>query len=142
MKIPSRKLAAMFLCVFLLGGLAGGLIVYDMSPMRFSDFLNRTGDPDDIAHRVDRKLAAQYHLDAAEQARIAPVTHELGQNLFRLRLNFARDVLATLDAAHVKIAAQMTPEQRAAYLQDMATKRRQHAAMLLPASSPAGSAQH
>ncbi len=142
MMMPSRKLAAMFLCVFLLGGVAGGLIVYNMSPMRFSDFLNRTGDPDDFSQRLDKKLAAHYHLDADEQARIAPATRELGQNLFRVRQTFAHDVLATLDAAHQKIAAQMTPDQRDAYLKDMAAKRQQHMAMLLPPGGSAGSAQH
>jgi hypothetical protein len=140
--MPSRKLAAMFFCVFLLGGVAGGLIVYGTNPMRFSDFLNRTSDPDDFSQRLDKKLAAHYQLDADEQARIAPATRELGQNLFHIRQKFALDVLATIDAAHAKIAAQMTADQRDAYLKDMAVKRQQHVAVLLPPGSTDGSAQH
>ena len=140
MTLPSRKLALIFLCVFLLGGVAGALVFYDVSPVPFSDFLNRTSDPDDVARRLDKRLAANYQLDADEQARISPITRELGQNLFHLRQKFAHDVLATLDDAHAKIAAQMRPEQRAQYLKDMAEKRRQHAAILL--SGDPGSAQH
>jgi hypothetical protein len=142
MTLPSRKLAAMFFCVFVLGAVAGGLLVYDLSPMRFADFLNRTTDPDYIAQRVDKKLAAQYHLDADEQARIAPATRELGQRLFQIRQKFASDVLAALDVSHAKIAAQMTPQQRDAYLNDMAVKRQQHVIMLMPPGSPAASARH
>lgn len=137
--IPSRKLAAIFFCVFVLGAVAGGLVVYDTSPMSFSDFLNRTNDPDSLAQRIDKKLTAKYQLDSDEQARIAPITHDLAQNLFQIRQKFGTDVLATLDAAHAKIAAQMTPAQRDAYLKDVQAKRQQHAAMLLPA---AATAQH
>jgi hypothetical protein len=135
--IPSRKLAATFFCVFLLGAVTGGLVVYDMNSMSFSKFLDRTNDPDSLAQRIDKKLADKYQLDAGEQARIAPVTRDLAQNLFQIRQKFGTDVLATLDAAHAKIAAQMTPAQREAYLKDVPAKRQQHAALLLPASTAA-----
>jgi len=135
--IPSRKLAATFFCVFLLGAVAGGLAVYVTSSMSFSKFLDRTNDPDNLAQRIDQKLAAKYQLDSDEQARIAPITRDLAQNLFQIRQKFGTDVLATLDDAHAKIAAQMTPAQRDAYLKDVQSKRPQHVAMLLPASAPA-----
>ena len=135
--IPSRKLAASFFCVFVLGAVTGGLVVYDMTSMSFSKFLDRTNDPDSLAQRIDKKLAAKYQLDGDEQARIAPITRDLAQNLFQIRQKFGTDVMATLDAAHAKIAAQMTPAQRDAYLKDVQAKRLQHAAMLLPATAPA-----
>jgi hypothetical protein len=140
--IPSRRLAATFFCVFLLGAVAGGLVVYDVNSTRLSQFFNRTSDPDSLTARLDKKLAAQYHLDSDEQARIAPLTRELAQNLFQVRQKFAGDVLATIDASHAKIAAQMTPDQRAAYLKDIEVKRQYTAAMLTPTATPAGSAQH
>jgi len=135
--IPSRKLAAIFFCVFVLGAVVGGLLVYDTDSMSFSKVLARTNDPDSLAQRIDQKLAAKYQLDSDEQARIAPITRDLAQNLFQIRQKFGSDVMTTLDAAHAKIAAQMTPAQRDAYLKDVQAKRQQHAAMLLPASAPA-----
>ncbi len=141
MIMSSRKLAASFFCVFLLGVVSGGLIIYDLLPSRFADFLNRTNDPDYIAQRVSTRLTAQYHLDADEQARIAPATRELGQNLYRIRQTFSHDVLAALDTSHAEIAAQLRPDQRAAYLKDMAGKRRQHVAMLMPSGTPPAPAQ-
>jgi len=135
--IPSRKLAAIFFCVFVLGAVVGGLVVYNMSSVRFSQFLDRTSDPDSLAQRIDKKLTAKYQLDSDEQARIAPITHELAQNLFQIRQKFGSDVLAAMDSAHAKIAAQMTPDQRAAYLKDLQAKRPTTAAMLLPSSGPA-----
>ena len=130
--IPSRKLAAMFLCVFVLGGIAGALIVWNFSPMRFSDFLNRTSDPDSLARRIDSKLAAQYNLSADEQARIAPESRQLADNLYHVRQQFADQVLATIDTAHEKIGAQMDADHRAAYLKDNVARRARAAAMLLP----------
>jgi hypothetical protein len=136
--IPSRKLAAMFFCVFALGAVAGALLALNFGDMRFSTFLNRTGDPSSFAERLDKKLATQYQLDSSEQARIAPLTQEMAKNLYQLRRKFADDVLATLDDSHAKIGDQMTPEHRAAYARDILVKRQRAAAMLLP-PAPAGS---
>jgi hypothetical protein len=136
--LPSRKLSAMFLCVFALGVVAGVLLDTNVRDMRFSQFLNRTVDPTKLAQRLDGKLAEQYHLDAAEQARIAPLTKEMAQNLYQVRRKFADDVLATLDDSHAKIGAQMTPDQRAAYAKDNVGRRQRAEALLLPAAVPTG----
>jgi hypothetical protein len=134
--VPSRKLAAMFFCVFALGGVAGALLAMNLGSMRFSAFLDRTGDPTSLARRLDKKLAYQYHLDPSEQAKIAPIAQEMAQNLYQIRRTFADNVLATLDDAHAKIGAQMTPEHRAAYQKDNVERHQRAAAMLLPVASP------
>jgi hypothetical protein len=132
--IPSRKLAAMFFCVFVLGAVAGGLLDMNLKDTRFSSFLTRTSDPASLAQRLDKKLAKQYQLDADEQAKIAPLTQEMAQNLYQVRRKFADDVLAALDDAHAKIGAQMTPEHRAAYARDNLGRRQRATAMLMPAA--------
>jgi hypothetical protein len=136
--LPSRKLAATFFAVFALGAVVGGLVVYNMGTTRFSTFLDRTSDPDSLAQRIDKKLAAQYHLDDGEQQRISPITREMAQDLFQERRDFATKVLATIDESHAKIAAQMTSDQRAAYLKDNELRRQRAAAMLLPSSNAPG----
>jgi hypothetical protein len=135
--LPSRKLAVMFVCVFALGAVAGALISMNLVDVRFYNFLNRTNDPASLALRVDTKLATQYQLDADEQARIAPLTREMAQNLYVLRRQFADDVLATTDAAHAKIAAQMSPAHREAYEKDILDRRKRAASMLMPTSAAA-----
>jgi hypothetical protein len=140
--LPSRRLAAAFFCVFLLGAIAGGLLAYNFADLRFSNFLNRTNDPASLAQRIDKKLAHDYQLDADEQARIAPLTQDLAQKLYTLRRNFGADVIATMDDAHQKIGAQMNPTQRAAYEKANAERRKRALGMLLPDASAAGSTAH
>jgi hypothetical protein len=139
--IPSRKLAAMFLCVFILGAAAGALLAINFADPRFSTFLNKTNDPTALAQRVDKRLASQFNLDPDEQARITPLTKDMAQNLYQLRVKFATDVLATIDSAHEKIAAQMTPDQRAAYIKDNEGRRQRALAVLMPSAPSAGTAQ-
>lgn len=130
--IPSRKFAAMFLCVFVLGAVAGAILAMNFADPRFATFLNRTSDPTALAERLDKKLASQYQLDADEQARIAPLTQKMAQNLYQLRRQFAAEVLATLDASHEEIGAQMNPTQRAAYAKDNVGRHQRAVAMLMP----------
>jgi hypothetical protein len=139
--IPSRKLAAMFLCVFVLGAAAGALLEMNFADPRFSTFLNKTSDPAALAQRVDKRLTSQFNLDADEQSRIAPITKEMAQNLYELRRKFATDVLATIDAEHAKIAAQMTPAQRDAYLKDNVARRARAVAVLMPTTPDGAAAQ-
>lgn len=134
---PSRKLAVMFACVFVLGAIAGALVSMNFGTLRFADFLNRTNDPASLGQRINANLAAQYHLDAEEQSRIAPLAREMARNLYTLRQKFADDVLASIDASHEKIAAQMSPAHRAAYQKDNLDRHQRAASMLMPASSPA-----
>lgn len=133
----SRKLAAMFACVFVLGGISGALISMNYGTLRFADFLNRTGDPASLAQRINTKLVSQYRLGADEQARIAPLSREMAQNLYALRQKFGVDVLASIDASHEKIAAQMSPAHRAAYQKDNLDRHQRAASMLMPTSTPA-----
>ena len=137
MMFPSRKLAAMFVCVFVLGAVAGGLVSMNFADLRFYNFLNRTNDPGSLAQRVEAKLTAQYQLDADEQARIAPLTKDMARHLYVLRHQFATDVLDTIDASHAKIAAQMNPAHREAYAKDNLDRRKRAATMLMPASTAA-----
>jgi hypothetical protein len=139
--ILSRKLAAMFFCVFVLGAVAGALIVYNMGGMRFSDFLNRTSDPAGFAQRLDHKLAEQYHLDDDEQKKIAPFTREMAQKLFQDRREFATRVLATLDASHADIAARMSPDHRDAYIKDNLGRRQRAESMLMATTNAPGAAR-
>ena len=139
MMLPSRKLAATFFCVFLLGALTGGLLYSSFADLRFNDFLNRTSDPKKFADRLDQKLSAQYHLDADEQSRIAPLTQEMAKNLYALRHQFATDVLASIDKSHEAIAAKMNPDHGAAYQKDNAERHKRAAAMLMPGTSTDGS---
>ena len=70
-------------------------------------------------------------------SRIAPLAREMARNLYTLRQKFADDVLASIDASHEKIAAQMSPAHRAAYQKDNLDRHQRAASMLMPASSPA-----
>jgi hypothetical protein len=139
MMLPSRKLAATFFCVFLLGALTGGLLFWSLADLRFNDFLNRTSDPKKLADRLDQKLTAQYHLDADEQKRIAPLTQEMAQNLYALRHQFATDVLDSIDKSHEKIAGKMNPDHSAAYQKDNDDRHKRAAAVLMPGALTDGS---
>ncbi|MCE0483477.1 MAG: hypothetical protein LV479_04475 [Methylacidiphilales bacterium] len=115
--LPSRKITATFIGVFLIGAMAGSLITWDFSDMRFSRFLNRTSDPDSMAARINQKYASDYHLTPEEQTKIAPLTKEMAQQLYQVRSRFANDVITTMNDYHQKIAEQMDPDHRTAYEQ-------------------------
>jgi len=131
----SLKVALAFLAVFLIGGVAGGLVAINFSDLRFSKFLHRANDPAAMTARISQKLAEEYHLDQDQQARIAPLTREMAERLHSLRQQFGNDVLDTLDAYHRKVADQMTPQQREAYATINEERRRRAAAMLLDNST-------
>jgi uncharacterized membrane protein len=134
--LPSRKLTAAFISVFLLGAIAGALLYMNFVDLRFSNFLNRTNDPASLALRLDQRLAHDYHLSADEQQHIAPLAREMAQHLYDLRRKFASDVLATIDQTHEEIGQQMTPDQREAYQKDNEDRRKRAVAMLMPTSAP------
>jgi hypothetical protein len=142
MMLPSRRLVATFICVFVLGAFAGGFLSMSFADLRFYNFLNRTNDPTGFAARLDDKLAREYQLDADERTRIAPLTREMAQNLYQLRRKFASDVLATIAASHEKIAGQMTPSQRDAYQKANEDRRKRAVSMLMPETAPASGSSH
>jgi hypothetical protein len=142
MMLPSRRLAAAFICVFILGALAGGLLSLNIADLRFYNFLNRTNDPASLAIRLNEKLAKDYQLSADEQTRIAPLTREMAQNLYVLRRKFASDVLATLEDSHRKISAQMTPAQQEAYQKANGDRRKRAVSMLMPGTAPTALPPH
>ena len=142
MMLPSRRVAATFLCVFILGAIAGGLISLNFADMRFYNFLNRTNDPASLADRINKNLLRDYHLDADEQARIAPITRDMAQKLYDLRRRFGSDVIATMEASHQKISDQMNPSQRAAYAKANEERRQRAVSMLMPKAVSAQQPAH
>jgi hypothetical protein len=113
--LPSRKIAASFVAVFLIGALVGGLATWDFSGRRLSRFMTNTTDPKSMAERINQKYASTYQLTPDQQAKIAPLTQAMAQELYHERQQFATDVIKTLDTYHAKIAVEMPPEQRDTY---------------------------
>ncbi len=139
--LPSRKITAAFIGVFLIGAIVGGLIMMDYTDVRLSRFLNRTGDPNAMALRINQKYADDYELTTDEQNRIAPLVKEMAQHLYQERHQFGADILGTLDEYHRKIGEQMTPEQRAAY-EKANDERRKRMSSLLSDPAPSTQAQN
>jgi hypothetical protein len=127
----SRKIALAFLAIFFVGVLVGGLIVWDVTDTKLSMFMKKTNDPDSMAHRITEKDARDYQLTADEQARIEPLTKDMAQHLYRIRSQFAIDIISSLDEYHRKVAEQMTPSQRAAYEKANAERKIRMSSMLL-----------
>jgi hypothetical protein len=69
--------------------------------------------------------------------KIKPLTKQLAQDLYKIRHQFGVDIIDTLNRDHAAIAAQLTPEHRAAYeakMTDLTGK--YNAALLGDQSSP------
>jgi uncharacterized membrane protein len=129
--LPSRKLSAAFVGVFLIGGLVGGLLVMAFTDMKLSHFMTVTSDPQSMATRVNQKYVQAFNLNADEQARIAPLIREMTQHLYLVRRQFGVDIIATLDDYHQKIGAQMSPEHREAFEKWLADRKKRMSSMLL-----------
>ena len=138
---PTRKIIADFVGVFLIGGLAGGLvtwsyIIWSNTDTQISSFMNRTNDPDSMVARMNKRYVEEYHLTPDETSRIQPTIKEMAQHIYQVRHQFGIDIMATLDNYHQKIAEQLTPEHRAAYEKATAERKTKLASMLLDQSSP------
>lgn len=129
--LPSRKITAAFIGVFVVGVLVGWLNATSIYETRFSGFLNRTGDPVNLANRFNQKYTMDYQLSADQQAKIAPLTQDVAQRLYQLRHQFGADIISTLDDFHAKVAEQMTPDQRAAYAKANEDRKKRMTALLL-----------
>lgn len=113
--IPSRKITAIFIGVFLVGVLVGGLLVNVFQDAKLARFFNSTNDPKSMAERINQKYIREDKLTPEEEARIAPITQEMTQRLRQVRQQFGVDIIATLDDYHSRIGAQMTPDHRAIF---------------------------
>jgi hypothetical protein len=128
---PTRKIIADFVGVFLFGALAGGLVTWSYTDTQLSSFMSRTNDPDSMVARIDKKYVEDYHLTSDEINRIQPTVKEMAQHIYQVRHQFSLDMMTTLDDYHQQIAAQLTPDHRAAYEAAIAEHRKKLAAMLL-----------
>lgn len=134
--LPSRKVTAAFVGVFLMGTIVGGLFTMDYTDTRLSRFLNHTSDPDSMASRINQKYITDYSLTADEQNRTAPLVKEMAQHLYQERRQFGMDVMNTLDEYHQKIAEQLPPEKREAYQSANEERKKRMSKLLLDAASP------
>ena len=131
-RLFSLKVVLAFLVVFLIGGVVGGLVIFNLADLRFSKFLNRANDPASMALRINQKLVSEYNLTEDQQKNIAPLTREMAEKMHQLRRQFGEGVVATMDSYHQKVAEQMAPAQREGY-EKMNIERHQRAVdTLLP----------
>ncbi len=135
--LSSRKLAWAFVAIFLIGCLVGGLVTWDLTDTQLPTFLKKTSDPISLTARINDKYTKAYQLTPDQQARIAPITSAMSDRLYKIRNQFATDVISTMDDFHAQVATQMTPDQRAAYEKDNLVRKQKVSAMLfLNQSSP------
>ena len=113
--LPSRKITAAFVGVFLIGAMVGALVMMSYTDTRLLRFMDSSGDPDAMAAAINQKYIKQYNLTPDEQNRIGPIVREMTEHLYQERHQFGSQVIVTLDDYHQKIRELMTPEQRAAY---------------------------
>ncbi len=132
---PTRKIIADFIGVFLIGAVAGGLVTWTVTDTKLSTFMSRTNDPDSLVARIDKKYADEYHLTPDEINRAQPQIKEMAQHIYLVRHQFGLDIISILDDYHQKIAAQLTPEHRAAYEKAVADHDQKLNTLLLPDQS-------
>ena len=138
----TRKIIVDFIGVFLIGALAGGLLTWRATDTQLSSFMTRTNNPDSFVVRINKKYSDEYHLTPDELSRIQPAIKEMAQHIYQVRHQFGLDVMATLDEYHQKIAAQLTPEHRAAYEKAVAERKKKlNSMLLLDQSSPSQEAK-
>lgn len=132
MSYPS-KIRGLFLAVFLLGALAGGVAThyYDASTQQFSQFLNKVSDPDAATGRVLKRYAERYQLTSDEINRITPTVKNMTARAYQERCQFGTDMMSILDSSHAEIAQLLDPTHRDAYQKHWEERRKELAATLL-----------
>jgi len=128
----SRLVTAEFVGVFLMGTLVGGLVIWDSTDTTLSQFMSRTNDPDSvIVSRITDRYRNEYHLSDEELKKVEPLIKEMAQHVSKIRRDFATDIISTLDTYHGKIADELTPEHRDAYLKAVEERKKKVRDMLL-----------
>ncbi len=129
---PTRKIVAEFIAVFLIGGVAGGLVEWCYTDTQLTTFMSRSADPDSMIARINKRYTDDFHLTPDELDKIQPEIKEMAQHVYQIRHQFGVDIMAVMDDYHQKIAAQLTPEHRDAYLKAIGIHRDKLNALLLP----------
>jgi hypothetical protein len=127
----NRKIIAEFVGVFLIGAAAGGLLTYSFSDNQISSVMSHWNNADTLEARIDAKYINDYQLTPEEMTKIKPLVHQLAHDLYTLRHQFGVDVIDIMSRDHDAIAAQMTPEHRAAYEKKVAERTDQLRTLLL-----------
>jgi uncharacterized membrane protein len=131
----TRKIIADFVGVFLIGGVAGGLVTWSVltwsADNQLPAVMSRWNNPDILEARIDAKYAKDYQLTPDEVQKIQPVVKQMAQDIYKVRHQFGADIITTLDSYHAQIAAQLTPEHRAAYEAKMTKLHKQLSVLLL-----------
>jgi hypothetical protein len=129
---PTRKIIAEFIGVFLIGGLAGGLLEWSYTDTNLSTFMSRSNSPEGLAERINTRYQTDYHLSDEEMKKIQPDIVAMARHIYLVRHQFGVDIIATLEDYHAKIAAKLTPEHRAIYEAAQADRKKKMTTMLLP----------
>lgn len=131
----TRKIVAEFAGVFLIGVAVGVLVTYCFTDTQLVTVFSHWSDPDALEARIEARYATDYQLTPDEMNKIKPLTKQLAHDLYRLRHQFAIDVMGTLAKDHDAIAKQLTPAHRAVYEAKMAERDTQLESVLLPDQS-------
>jgi Spy/CpxP family protein refolding chaperone len=107
--------------IFLAGAATGG-IVGACSAKRMM-FLHPPR-PHDLAEHLRFQLHSKLDLTPEQQRRIDPIVEQTGTELKAIHLEAMAKVAKAIDNTHVKIAAELTPEQRIK-LEEMEKERRE-----------------
>jgi len=140
--ILTRKIVGEFAAVFLIGVVVGGLIIWDVaSDTELTKFMAKTNDSDSVmVTRINAKYVKEYHLTPEEIDRIQPLVKEMAQKMSHIRKQFGSDIISAYGEYHDKIATQLTPEHRDAYLK-ASTERKKQLGELLKTDSGTSSDQ-
>jgi hypothetical protein len=129
---PTVKIIAEFIGVFLIGGLAGGLLEWSYTDTQLSSFMTRSNSPEGLARRITTRYETDYQLSPDEMKKIQPDIVAMARHLYLVRHQFGVDIISTLDDYHAKIATELTPEHRAAYEAAQIERKKKMTTMLLP----------
>jgi len=123
----SAKIVCEFAAVFLIGTVAGALIMWDCtSESELSKFMTKTNDSDSVmVARINAKYVTEYHLTPEEIDRIQPLVKEMAQKMSHIRRQFGTDIIAAYSDYHDKIAVLLTPEHRDIYLKASVERKKQ-----------------
>jgi quinol monooxygenase YgiN len=127
----TRKIVAEFAGVFLIGVAVGILVSNCFTDTQLVTVMAHWNDPDTLQAHIEARYVKDYQLTPDEMNKIKPLTKQLAQDLYKIRHQFALDVMGTLARDHNAIAKQLTPEHRAAYEAKMAERNTQLESVLL-----------
>jgi len=107
------KIIVSVIFVFLLGALAGALVIHKVDQHRIAGIIR--GEPGAVGELIVRRLNHKLHLDQEQVEKLRVIVYETGDEIRNVRKQFRPQIQEILERSRNRVRAILRPDQREEY---------------------------